>query len=306
MDFINKINGAVLFIDILGIGALTQNQIALKKKDFAPWLDYYGLEYNNQHLAAAILSEFREELDKLQKEFLDVKFAQLSDCAFIWSENVSNVVMITSRLMNACLNKGILCRGGMSYGEIIETTQNLSLGKFIVGDAVSKAVKLEPLFKGARILVDPGFPLNFWSYDNTFRQKLDQLFVPFINPLDYETYDEFKWYLVQDLTGQIEDLAFMSVPERITLTKNRLKLANKVRYSPRYNWNSSNSHGKVQLKATVNFLAENNLLGIHHNFEWQNIGEKRDKKIVDSINNKIDSYSQFYLYKHIEPPEFEE
>lgn len=43
MELINKIQGAVFFVDILGFGALTQKKINIKDKDFAIWLDQYSL-----------------------------------------------------------------------------------------------------------------------------------------------------------------------------------------------------------------------------------------------------------------------
>ena len=41
-----------------------------------------------------------------------------------------------------CLQNGILCRGGIAYGDIIEDN-NTNLGQMLLGNAVSKAVKLE-------------------------------------------------------------------------------------------------------------------------------------------------------------------
>jgi hypothetical protein len=304
MHLIHKFEGAVFFVDILGIGFLTQNQIKLDEDDYRPWLDKYHLEYNAQHLSAAILSEFREILNQLKHEFPNVKFAQLSDCAFIWSENITSVVIIVSRLMNKCVKNGILCRGGMTFGEIIETKQNLDLGKFIVGDAVSRAVKLEGLAKGARVLIDQELPTKLWHYDEKFRNKINPLFVPFVNQLDYITYDEFKWYLVPVLSQSIDNLDNISDLERVAFTKERLKLAVNVMCSPRFNWNSKNNAGQVQLRASVNFLAENDLLNIHHNFDWTDIVYPRSAGNVNSISKKIDDYQQFFVVKKKAPPIF--
>ena len=306
MNLINKIEGAVFFVDILGIGFLTQNQIDLKKEDYEPWLKKYHLEYNAQHLAAALLSEFREVLNELKLEFPDVTFAQLSDCAFIWSENITAVVIIVNRLMNNCLSRGLLCRGGLTYGEIIETTKNLDLGKFIVGDAVSRAVKLEGIAKGARVLIDQEIPIKLWEYDQNFREKINPMFEPFTNPLDFMIYDEFRWYLVPMLSPDMENLDFISNEYRVRLTKDRLLLACNVMYSSRFSWNSKNTGGKIQLKATVNFLSANSLLKIYHNFEWTDIGQKRNDKYVESIKKTVENYQQFYIVKKNPPPEFEE
>ncbi|WP_304343884.1 hypothetical protein [Chryseobacterium koreense] len=157
MELINKIQGAVFFVDILGFGELTQKKITLKNEDFSAWLDQYSLEYENQNLAASILAKFREILLKVDEKFEDVTTSQLSDCAFVWSKNIKEVIISANNIMSECISNGVLCRGGLSYGEIIETSQNHKLGRFILGDAVTNAVKLEGIAKGCRIMIHQEF-----------------------------------------------------------------------------------------------------------------------------------------------------
>ena len=289
MQYLNRITGAVFFIDILGIGALTQNKIDLKFEDFDLWLSPLGLEHDNQTLAASILGEFRRILNDVNQQFPNVTIAQLSDCAFVWSEDISDIVVASNNLMSECISNGILCRGGLSFGEIIETTQNYDLGRFIVGQAATNAVKLEGIAKGARILMDQGFPIEFWEQNKDLRSRMEPMFQPFINPLDFITYDEYKWYLVPFISDDIEDLSVADTNYRLSLTKRRLKLASAVRHNEKYNWNSRSVQGLIQLKATINFMSEGGLLGIGHNFQWIDVTKQRSNNTQSHVAELIDN-----------------
>lgn len=276
MEFAKKIEGAVFFIDILGFGALTRDQITLSEKDFQPWLESYKqnldfVEYNNQFLAASILSSFRNILNDLKNCYPDVKVAQLSDCAFIWSENISDIVLFANNFMCRAIREGLLCRGGMSYGEIIETetNENNSLGKFILGKAVSNAVELEKAPKGCRILIDEDFPSYLSDHDRHFASQISDMFQPFINPLNYSVYDEFKWYLIPDMNKNTF-LTGITIDKSVQWTIERLSLAAELRFGPKYSWNDSSREGFVQIKASIDFLTEwdEKILQIAHEFRW--------------------------------------
>src|SRR3569833_609009 len=139
MELIMRDMGEVIFVDILGMSALTNNKISLTNEDYSFWLDQHGKKYTDQYLAASILAEFRQILIELKKNFKFVTVSQLSDCAFVWSKNITAVVLFASQFMNIAISRGLLCRGGMTYGEIIKTNQNHQLGRFIVGKAVTDA-----------------------------------------------------------------------------------------------------------------------------------------------------------------------
>lgn len=306
MELISKREGAVFFVDILGIMALTNNYMNLTDEDYSHWLDQHGIEYTDQYLAASILAEFRQILNELNNSFASVTVSQLSDCAFIWSENITDIILFASKFMTISIDRGLLCRGGLTYGEIIETNQNHNLGRFIVGKAVTDAAKLEGVAKGARVLIDPEFPHKLWELDPDFSGRTLPLFAPFTNPLNYTEYDEFKWYLCPDLSATVNDLNTLSPSEKIKLTKDRLKIANQVRCSPKFNWNSKSKEGLVQLKATVNFISENDLLDIRHNFSWNDVSPQRGNQIVVRINNTIETYADYRLIVKTEEPEWEE
>lgn len=97
MELLQKYNGTVFFVDILGISALTNNKISLNNKHFKPWLENDETKFSNQFLGAAILVEFRKLLLKLGKQNPGVKITQLSDCAFIWSQSIEDVIIFCIR-----------------------------------------------------------------------------------------------------------------------------------------------------------------------------------------------------------------
>lgn len=287
MDIIEKSHAAVFYVDILGMGALTKQELELERTDYKSWLQKDRDEFNHQYLAAAILSEFRKILTTLMPKYKNVIVSQLSDCAFIWSDAICDVIRFAAEFMQLAIGKGVFCRGGLTYGEIIETNENHKLGRFIVGPAVTTAVKLETIAKGARILIDEDFPKFISDRDTIFAERTQSLFSPFTNPLDYQIYDEFKWYLVPfDKIGKV-DLGLLEYNEKIEFTKNRLKLANQVRLSPRFSWNTKSTQGRIHLRATVSFIAENRLLGICHDYAWTGLGERRSMKIVNNIERMI-------------------
>ena len=293
MEIIEKNYAAVFYVDILGMGALTKQEIKLTRTEYSYWLKKDRDEFNNQYLAAAILAEFRKILTTLMVKYEKVIISQLSDCAFIWSDDICDVVRFAAEFMQLAIGKGVFCRGGLSYGEIIETNENHTLGRFIVGPAVTAAVKLEKIAKGARILIDEDFPQFIWNYNKIFAEKSQPLFSPFTNPLDFEVYDEFKWYLVpSEIIGKV-DIRLLEYDDRVECTKNRLKLASQVRFSPRFLWNTKSAQGCVQVKATVNFMAENKLLGIRHDYAWTGLGTKRSKEIVNNLERQITNDNNF-------------
>jgi len=306
MELISKNEGAVFFVDILGMTALTNNKIDLSKEDYSPWLDQYHLDYTNQFLAASILAQFRKILIELEKIFKNVTISQLSDCAFIWSDNIADIVLFASNFMTKAVRNGLLCRAGLTYGEIIETNQNHKFGRFIVGKAVTDAAKLEGIAKGARVLIDEDFPHHLWERDKDFAERTIPLFAPFVNPLDYSTYDEFKWYLCPDIDRNVKNLSMLEISEKIELTRQRLKIANIIRCSPKYNWNSKSKEGLIQVRASISFISENKLLDILHNFEWKDVVGKRDNATVDRVCNKIDSYQDYKVIKWADEPDWED
>lgn len=262
----NNLKGFVFYVDILGFSALTQGKIQLTEDDFNIWqVSKHFQTSGNQEFAANILIIFRKILANCQSKYPTVNFTQLSDCAFVWSENMKDVILSCHTIMWDCLQNGILCRGGIAYGDIIEDN-NTNLGQMLLGNAVSKAVKLEQAgAKGCRVLMDQEVPAFLHDYDSSFLSKIYQLFQPFENPLDYQIYDEFKWYYSQSL----KDLN--TTKGIIQATVERLCLAAKLQYHPRFNWNVRSQEGNIHVKSSMRFTSANeqNVFNIEHTFDWK-------------------------------------
>lgn len=99
VELISKYDGAVFYVDILGMTALTNSKMTLTDEDYSHWLDQHGKEYTDQYLAASILAEFRQILIGLNASFQTVTVSHLSDCAFVWSKNITDVILFASNFM---------------------------------------------------------------------------------------------------------------------------------------------------------------------------------------------------------------
>ena len=134
--------GAVLYVDILGIAELTSgNSIETLASDFEAINARSDLSISNQTFCALLLSIFRKHLASVKRE--EVNVSQLSDCAFVWSKSPNLLLDAARSLMWKNLRSGVLCRAGMAYGQIIEPDKtNRSIGRFVCGDAVTRAAHL--------------------------------------------------------------------------------------------------------------------------------------------------------------------
>jgi len=132
--------GAVLFVDMLGFSALTRGKLKLSESEYTPWKTRPEGNFPHQLLAAQILLAFRKILMRTGRRFKTVKLAQLSDCAFLWSEDLGAVTDAGRFLMHEAIDAGLLCRGGLAFGDIHEPNKiDRTIGAFIVGDAVTRA-----------------------------------------------------------------------------------------------------------------------------------------------------------------------
>lgn len=258
-----SIKAGVFFVDILGMSALTRGEISLagleEKIDTSIYHFDGGTEKQlsspNQYIATWTLLRFRRILADIKSKYV-VSIAQLSDCAFIWSEDAASVLLAASSFMWQATMAGLLCRGGLTYGEvIIPENENEHLGRFVLGEAVTRAATLERSGKGCRVFTDdysvPYFHKNFPNRATSpvySRKIMNEIFLPLTNPLDYTITDEFKWYLVYDL-GNLREYnenrmaMFMSA------------LISSLRHSPYFAWNSLNKDGVVHLSASLDFIS---------------------------------------------------
>ena len=269
-------NGAVFFVDILGFSALTKGQvIGITKKDYDAWGVDSEAEHPHSYLAATMLVEFRDALLTLKEHLPSLHIAQISDCAFIWSENAEELLIGVHEFMwNSIGNKGILCRGGLAYGQIIEVENvDYSLGAFVVGDAVTRAAKNEPRLKGPRISMDVEFPHDIWANtkNSPYLEFLSHdLFHPNESEINLEVVDEYRWYLC-DANFVANQKYPPSYKECVELTKKRLSLANILRLHPRMGWNSRGKEGVVHLNAGEQAMSKSGLLHVLHFFETKQV-----------------------------------
>lgn len=279
--------GAAFYIDILGFSALTQGEVKdLSEDDYKAWGIESKEERNHHVLAATIIVEFRNVLQALKVHIPNVHIAHISDCAFIWSADVAVLLRAVHYFMWAAVrDKGILCRGGIAYGEIVEVeNEDYALGSIVLGDAVTKAAHLEGVLKGPRIAMDVDFPHDVWTYAkgiNCIKSLSPDLFYAISSEIDMAEADEYRWYLC--------DEAFLAHPaysiseqERFELTKARLTVFNALKYHPRMGWNTKSDKAIVQLKAGAMAISKDKLLGIHHLFESYTVLE--DKRSMINLN----------------------
>lgn len=239
--------GAVLFVDMLGFSALTRGKLTLVEREYQPWKVPADGKYPNQLLAAQIILTFRKVLMRTQRHYPTVKLAQLSDCAFLWSKDASSLVQAGRYFMNEAVRSGLLCRGGLAYGEVHEPNKiNHSIGAFIVGEAVTRAASHETMGKGMRIFTDADTAhaiLQSQRYESFHELK---------NPLTGDIVDEWQWYSPPDL--------------RLTANahKSRLQVAitdlvtshTTLRFSPRFAWNAASSEGRRQLACSIESVSQ--------------------------------------------------
>ncbi|MGF1873722.1 hypothetical protein L4D77_00055 [Photobacterium frigidiphilum] len=185
-------SGAVFFVDILGVGALTQGSIPINKEHFDAHRFSYKNKFSEHQFCAKLLMKFRRILVSATKNRSNVKVAQLSDCAFLWSEDVDAVVNVARDIMWKSLLGGLMCRGGLAYGKIVEPDKvNKQLGMFICGGAVTEAVKLEGQLKGMRVAVSAKVVAEFKNIPH-------DIVVPKTNPVDCSVFDELLWFVYPD------------------------------------------------------------------------------------------------------------
>lgn len=238
--------GAALFIDMLGFGDLTRGCLKLTAYEYEPW--DVDVESNSPHqlLAAKLLLAFRKALTSTNNAHKDAEIAQLSDCCFIWSSDLGCVLDAGRHFMRQATLGGLLCRGGLAYGQIHEPEKvKRSLGAFIVGDAVTRAATLERSGKGARVFTDRETGCE------VLKRHPNECVKALINPLTGEIVDEWRWYALQ-----------ASLPkENISKTiRNHLETLvsyhTTLRYSPKLAWSATSPEGCRQISCSIAAISQ--------------------------------------------------
>ena len=293
---------AVFFVDVLGFSALTKGIVPnIEVNDYEAWGLNDEDSQNHSFLAATILLEFRDVLFLLKRHLPSLNIAQISDCAFIWCEDIGMLLRGVHYFMWAAVKeKGILCRGGLAYGEIVEIPNvNYELGAFIVGDAVTRAAKNEGRLKGPRITMDESFPSDVWHLmgDNTAITFLSgDLFHDILSLVDMSEVDEYRWYLFDEdfLVGNTKlQLDFNGYVE---LTKQRLSIANALKYHPRMGWNARSKDGLNHLEAGELAISKSGLHNVLHLFETRMVLEdNRSLGNLKKADQRVDKSRYFSM-----------
>lgn len=251
----NQYDGAVLYLDLLGIGALTRGQVKLTESDYLAWV--VEQDAGHHFFAAKLLQRFRLELIAVSKLYQDagLRVSQLSDAAFIWSTDAGLVAEAARDLMWRLTMKGVLCRGGLAYGQIIEPDKvNRSLGEFILGDAVTEAVNLEGAGKGCRVFCDTDVAHAVLKRFHFRRDPFHAL----RNPLDGSVIDEFVWYA---LPVKIDRYNYTKV-EAAEIARAQVELLAALKYSAKFRWNCTSSAALMQIACSIESVSKSLTLSI--------------------------------------------
>lgn len=277
-------SGAVFFVDILGVGALTQGSIPISKEHFDSHRFSYKNKFSEHQFCAKLLMKFRRILVSATKNRSNVKVAQLSDCAFVWSEDVDAVVNVARDIMWKSLLGGLMCRGGLAYGQIVEPEKvNKQLGMFICGGAVTEAVKLEGQFKGMRVAVSSEVVAKFKNIPHV-------IVTPKTNPVDCSVLDELLWFLYPD---EITNTFGNSQKSDKQVALDIMKLLAILKHSPKLAWNVSSYLGKIQVAATIDVISEQ-LVHLYPRLDFRFTAEYVINALDNRGNNKYEKTLKLY------------
>lgn len=247
-------DGAVAFLDLLGIGRLTRGAIEVRPEDFAAFATPAPSGALPHRFAAHLLTEFRQALLRARARSAEVQFAQLSDSAFLWSRNPLHLTNAARAVMWEITLRGILCRGGLAFGRIVEPEKvNRSLGAFVLGEAATRAVDIERAGKGCRLFSDVDLPsrlignMESWQATGWGEGVWNAPFDKISNPLDGAVVDEFRWYFYPDPILMPFDTERIAKRSLIGV----MKIVSLLQYSPRFRWNCSSMEGLQQLGVSV-------------------------------------------------------
>ena len=245
---LNMTNGTVVFIDILGFGALTQDGIKPNNRCYRAWGEVGA--FDPYILATRILSTFRDVLSESDANYSGVSFAQLSDGAFIWGQNTSRVFEAAVDVMQALVKEGVLCRAGGATGTYIEPeTADAHLGRFILGEAVTRAVRIESQGKGMRFWCDEA---SFNTINSATPSPLKPI-IRVLNPMECKNAYEIVWHMPikrdwleipheDPIAANVEANEYLEIFFEI--------LANLVA-NPRFIWNEDSEQGLIHIKASI-------------------------------------------------------
>jgi hypothetical protein len=143
---------------------------------FADVLGFSNLVYNENK--DSLESYFNYVIDNFKKYFPSRRYTYLliSDSVVVTcisnKKNLSELIFVISKIQFQLFLKGILLRGGISYGNLhIDKGRNI-----IVGPGLIDAYKLETLAKYPRIIIDRKVIKTFFDNTDTFLAEINTTF----------------------------------------------------------------------------------------------------------------------------------
>jgi hypothetical protein len=237
---------AVAYLDIIGFGALTNKSVTVKDHP----LINSDCENPNLELSIILVKKYRQIVQQVSRKY-HLGYSLLSDSAFLWTEKADDMLYALSDMMWRFLAVGILCRGGVSYGESVCENKASQSSKFLVGDAVTRAVALEAIGKGARIFMDTDFP---GEASKGYCAGRKNVFCPLTLCTDFSVIDEFKWYRFAGKKGASCNEGCGNCARSLVVKLSHTVV--RLKWSPLFGWNSISKQGRVQLGATAHVLSE--------------------------------------------------
>ncbi len=329
---LKRTNAAVFFIDILGFSALTSKDNLIKSAVLSENVVHkYLSELNfdtkqndisidddysrNLIISAWLMKYFRESIEEVSLRY-NIKNDVFSDCAYLWSSSILDLIFAVNDLMWNLTFKGILCRGGLSYGEIIENDGN-NKNRILLGDAVSNAYKNENSTggKGCRVFTDRNFVIEaseeikkMMDIQSRKKKKLDNcnylaVLETYKDVFKYEriytTYsivDEFKWYCYPNIQTLVSNNNYFNNRKlyKIKSLLYRSELLIRFISSETYLWNRLNNNGKIQLSASCLAISDS----IKHIIKKYKYLFNFEVDYIDNwyVNNNLDDSLQTKLY----------
>jgi hypothetical protein len=298
------IPGHAAFIDILGMSTLTRGELELSNSCIQGYdISYSASEQTiHHHIAFEVLAIFRKKLQTVKREFKSVTFSQFSDCAFLWSKNVTEVFNATVRLMFLTLEAGLLCRAGISSGEILLPKKESKIGRFLAGSAITNAATNEKIGKGSRLFTDPPFVVKIGDYFNG-AVLFNQVFKVLTIPTDYTKLDEIRWFFLKDF-NLLNRTQFVNIDEIQKILFDCSNLISILMHSPKFQWNILNNAGRIQIAATIESIAAG-MVEISKNEDFylpfDLIIEKLKNRSLDALQSYKKSFNDLIRSTKLKP-----
>lgn len=331
-----KCKGAVCYIDLLGFSYLTnlldRNDVFIgnkEKKSFGEkkvrdltlkdigGLEQYICERDTENKISVAdraykivdenLKKFHQIIEKQCVLFPNSEYSVISDSLFIIAESSDDILFLLANIFRDCIKSGILLRAGLAYGPYYYVKTHVS-GFNVYGSTVTKAVNYERKGKGCRIFTD----LNFPNSCKSFSEINSQIFYPYKNYYDYSVLDCFEWLMLKDkyVLNPSDILNLKSfrnldnVKEAIDLLYDNIEVYCNLCFSPKYEWNTENDEGLVQLGASIEYLSSlmDRIYGvqceeIENGIRYGKDNERSEQSVKDIVQLKKEDLKEIFKLK---------